>query len=222
MKLQTPVYYVLGIIILFFSSCAPVYIPNTSNTPLLTNKKEVQASIHAGTSGFDPQFAYAVTDHMGIMLNGSFLNSTSDSTDSYHKHKFVEAGAGYYSHFGTRGKFETFAGAGFGKIDALYWLSDSNVSFTRYFIQPSVGITTKVVDAGLSTRIVIVNYNQISTSVPGVFFEPIFTLKAGYDHIKAVGKIGFSFPMNSEKTNFDNQPFILSLGIQANFGKIFR
>ena len=194
----------------------------SSDLPLLTNRKEVQASIHAGTSGFDPQFAYAVTDHIGIMLNGSFLNSTSDSTEDYHKHKFFETGAGYYTHFGTRGKFETFAGAGFGKIDVLYWLSRSDVSFSRYFIQPSVGFTTKVVDAGLSTRIVIVSYNQTSADVPGVFFEPVFTLKAGFDHLKAVGKIGFSFPLNSENINFDNQPFILSLGIQANFGKVFR
>ncbi len=221
MKTTAPFYF-LGIIILFLDSCAPVYIPNTSNTPLLTNRKEVQASIHAGTSGFDPQFAYAVTDHMGIMLNGSFLNSTSDSTEDYHKHRFFEAGAGYYTHFGTRGKFETFAGAGFGKVDALYWLSRSDVSFNRYFIQPSVGFTTKIVDAGLSTRIVIVSYNQISEDVTGVFFEPIFTLKAGFDHIKAIGKVGFSLPMNSENINFDNQPFIFSLGIQANFGKVFR
>ena len=214
------------LIVCILNSCAPVYVPNTVNAPLLTNRGEFQASLHAGTSGFDPQLAYAVSDHVGLMLNGSFMNSTSDSTDNYHKHRFMEAGAGYYSHFGSSGKFETFMGFGSGQVNALYgnhlWTSFSDVKYKRFFIQPSAGFTTKVLDIGISSRIVVVGFIQGSDKSSGLFFEPLITLKAGYDHIKAVGKLGLSLPFNEEDISFNYQPLIFSLGIQANFGKIFK
>jgi phosphoserine phosphatase len=80
MKVLGSIYQVLFLILALLNSCATAYIPNTVNTPLLTNRKEFQAAIYAGTSGFDPQLTYAVSDHIGIMLNGSFANVTSDST----------------------------------------------------------------------------------------------------------------------------------------------
>lgn len=207
-------------------SCAPVYVPNTVNVPLFTNRNEIQASLHAGTSGFDPQIAYAVTDHLGLMVNASFMNNTSDSTDNFHKHRFFEGGAGYYTHFATRGKFETFLGFGSGRVSSLYsnniWTSSSDARFNRIFIQPSLGFTTKVVDLGLSSRLVLVGFNQDSERNSGFFIEPALTLKAGYDHIKAVGQLGFSLPVNEDEIPFNYQPLIISLGIQANFGKIFK
>jgi hypothetical protein len=186
----------------------------------------VQVALHAGTSGFDPQFAYAITNHLGVMLNGSFMNSTSDSTNNYHKHGFGELGLGYYKPIGQRGKFETFGGVGTGKIQAEYnnslWISRSNVNITRYFIQPTIGITTKILDAGFSIRISFVNLHNESVSSAAVFAEPAITAKLGYDHLKAVAQIGLSIPFNSEKNQINYQPFLFSLGIQGNFGKVFK
>jgi hypothetical protein len=213
-------------VILILNSCAPAYVPNVLNAPMLTNKGEVQAAIHAGTSGFDPQFAYAITNHVGVMLNSSFMNSTSDSSNSYHKHQFVEFGAGYFTNFARRFKFETFGGAGFGKLQAEYdnasWISRSDVKLTRFFIQPTLGITSKVVDFGISTRFVAVNMVQETVNNAGFLLEPAVTLKLGWDHIKAVAQVGVSLPLNEAHIEFNYQPFLISLGLQANFGKIFQ
>lgn len=210
---------------MIINSCAPAYVPNVINAPLLTNKGEVQISLHAGTSGFDPQAAYAITNHLGVMANASFMNSTSDTTDNYHKHGFMELGAGYFTNFGGRFKFETFAGYGAGKIEAYYeneqWDSFAKTDVSRYFIQPSLGITSKVVDFGISARFALVNMKQDIVSETALMIEPAATLKVGWDHIKAVAKVGFSAPVDKSIT-FNYQPLMISLGLQGNFGKVFQ
>jgi hypothetical protein len=215
-----------AIAVMILNSCAPAYVPSVVNAPLLTNQGEVQVAIHTGTAGVDPQFAWALSNHVGVMLNGSFANNTSDTTNNFHKHKFVEIGSGYYTNFGTRGKFETFGGVGFGSIQAEYdnnlWVSRSDVEYTRFFIQPTVGFTTKVFDGGFSSRFVLVNLHQESGSNTGCFMEPALTGKFGYDHIKAVMQLGLSIPLNSNNVSFDYFPVLFSVGIQGNFGKVFK
>ena len=215
--------------LLIINSCAPAYIPNVVNAPMLTNKGELQASVHFGASGFNPQFAYAITDHLGMMVNASFIDVTSDSSstsDFYHKHTFFEFGPGYYTNFGSRFKFGTYGGVGFGKINAEYdndlWTSRSDVKCTRLFLQPTIGMTSKVFDLGLSTRFVVVSFNQDSEKNTGIMFEPAVTAKLGWDHIKAVGQIGLSYPLNPDNIHFVYQVGLVSLGLQANFGKMFK
>lgn len=225
MKTRNLFFLFLFSLVIIINSCAPAYVPNVVNAPLLTNKGEVQVSLHAGTSGFDPQAAYAITNHLGIMANASFMNSTSDTTNNYHKHGFIEMGAGYFTNFGGRFKFETFAGYGAGKIEAYYenehWDSYSQADVSRYFIQPSLGITSKVIDFGISARLAFVNLKQGDLSEGALMVEPAATLKFGWDHIKAVAKVGLSVPADKSIT-FNYQPFMISLGLQGNFGKVFQ
>ncbi len=225
-KTTKSVYQGLIIFLVLLNSCATAYVPNTVNAPLLTNRKELQAAVYTGTSGIDPQVTYAVSDHIGIMLNGSFADVTSDSSASFHKHRFAEIGSGYYTHFGTRGKFETFIGAGMGDMQGEFenslWTAHADLDYKRFFIQPSVGFTTKAFDAGISTRLVIVNLREESVSSTGVFLQPVLTGKLGYDHIKGVLQIGLFLPFNADHINFNYQPLVLSLGLQANFGKVFK
>ncbi len=229
MKTRPLFFLFYAFVVLILNSCAPAYIPNVINAPMLTNKGEIQASVHLGASGLNPQFAYAVTNHFGIMANASFLDVTSDSTSttkSYHKHTFYEFGPGYYTNFGSRFKFGTYGGVGFGTINAEYdnniWTSRTDVKCTRFFLQPTVGMTSKIADLGISTRFVVVTFSQDSEKDTGVMFEPALTAKLGWDHIKIVGQAGLSYPFNSDNIHFVYQPFLISLGLQANFGKIFQ
>ncbi|MFH0841908.1 MAG: hypothetical protein V1903_04725 [Bacteroidota bacterium] len=225
MKTRNLSFILFWAVILIFNSCAPAYVPNVLNAPMLTNKHELQVAIHAGTSGFDPQVAYAVTNHFGVMANTSFMDLTSDTTDSYHKHGFIEFAGGYYTNFAKRFKFETFAGAGFGKIEAAYdnetWISYSQADIKRYFIQPTLGITSKVIDFGISARISLVNLEQQTRTISGLMLEPAVTLKLGWDHLKVVAQVGVSAPFDKD-VDFNYQPFLVSLGIQGNFGKVFQ
>lgn len=229
MKTKSVIIFLYLSVLLIISSCAPAYIPNVVNAPMLTNKGEFQASVHFGASGFNPQVAYAITNHFGIMANASFIDMTSDTSSTsefYYKNSFFEAGPGYYTNFGSRFKFGLYGGAGFGKINGDYeneiWTSRADVQLNRFFIQPTVGMTSKIFDIGLSSRLVVVTFNQDSDKNTGIMIEPALTAKLGWDHIKAVGQIGLSYPLNSESINFQYQIGLISLGIQANFGKMFQ
>jgi opacity protein-like surface antigen len=206
-----------------FTSCAPAYVPNVINSPMFSNKGEFQASGHGGIAGFDPQISYAITDHLGVMMNGSFADRTTDSTSNFHKHRFIEAGAGYYQKIGTIGRFEAFGGGGFGKLNAFqdvgFWVSSAEVNTVRFFLQPAIGLSTDVFDGSIATRLVALNLKQDTLSNTGVLIEPVFTAKVGYRWVKAVFQFGISLPLNRDHIDFTYQPFLFSIGLQATFGE---
>lgn len=205
------------------NSCAPAYIPNVINTPLLDHKGEFQANLNTGFAGFDPQIAYTVTDHLGLMVNGSFANRTSDSTDNFHKHQFLELGMGYYSKLTDNVLFELYGGFGVGKLKSEYdngfWISLSDVNSRRAFIQPSVGVTTQIFDASLASRFTMVNLFQHDYSNTGYFWEPAITVKLGYEYAKALLQFGFAIPFKEETLDFNYRPFLFSMGLQFTLGK---
>ncbi len=205
-------------IVTFFWSCAPAYTPNMVNTPLLSSKGEFQATIGTGTSGIDPQFAYAITDHVGIMANASFANRSDSS--NFHKHSFAEVGGGYTLLLGDAGRFEVYGGAGMGNVDAMYnediFTGRSNAVFTRIFVQPSIGAVTSAFDGAFTPRLVFVNINHsnstLNTNTFDPFFEPTLTTKFGWKYVKMIIQVGLSFPLTEYK-NYTNQPFMFSIGL---------
>jgi len=141
--------------LILFSSCAHYYYaPNTANVPLLKEKNDMR--INAGFSGGDEfeggdlQFAYAVSPHVGVMVNG--LVGGKSEEDSYGgkqsgKGSYGEIGVGYFTAF-TEKKlfvFEVYGGAGIGETHHEYGTPNvtSKVSATKFFVQPSIGYTAK-------------------------------------------------------------------------------
>ena len=211
---------------ILLDSCAPAYIPNVINTPLMSEQGDFQVNVNSAISGFDPQVAYAATDHLGFMANGSFANRTSDTTDNFHKHHFIEFGSGYFTTIGTSGRFETFGGVGFGKVRAEYdndiWQSRTDVNNLRIYIQPSIGASSEYLDGSISTRFVLVNLYQGADNNTGFFAEPVLTGKVGFPYLKAVFQMGVSIPVNATSLDFNYQPFLFSVGLQANIGEFFK
>ncbi len=202
--------------------CAPTYVPNVVNTPMLTNKGEFHANLNTGTAGFDPQLSYAITDNIGVMLNGSLENRHRDSTDSHHRHKFVEFGAGYFTKFSGLGRFETYVGYGRGTINAhydfIFWESFSDVKYNRIFVQPAIGISTRWFDGSFALRMAYVDIFQLNHRTDGFFMEPTVTVKLGYDYFKIVSQMGYSFPADNY-VRFDYEPFMFSVGVQVTLGR---
>ena len=92
------------------SSCSPEYIPNMVNTPVFSNKGEFQATVATGTSNFDAQLGYAITDNIAVIANGSYADQTNDTTDEFHKHLIIEGGLGYYRQISSSARIEVFGG----------------------------------------------------------------------------------------------------------------
>jgi hypothetical protein len=213
--------------IYLLNSCVPAYIPNTVNTPLFTGKHELQANIGTGISGWDPQVAFSVTNHIGIMVNSSFANRTNDSTDNYHRHAFVEGGAGYFINPVGILVLEAYGGFGAGKVETYYKnYGTANAYINRIFFQPSVGVTNKVFDASFTPRLVFVNIENVNDDPTKLyhtgyrpFIEPTFTFRVGYKYVKFFTQFGFSIPMDNYTYSYDCQPFMFSMGLHATFGR---
>ncbi|MBU8891362.1 MAG: hypothetical protein KOO66_01175 [Bacteroidales bacterium] len=219
--------YILGLAIVL-TSCSPEYIPNMVNSPMLSNQGEFQATIATGTSNFDAQTALAITDNIGIMVNGSYGNETNDSTDDFHRHSFIEAGIGYYEKIGDKGRYEIYGGYGIGKAEgffenALFGSEITNANYNRFFIQPGIGISTGIFDGSFSPRFVLIQMNPQGSDFRSgnynVFLEPVFTSKVGFKYVKFVAQFGFSVPFGEDQVNFNYQSFIMNIGLNFNIGR---
>ncbi|MFO7722771.1 MAG: hypothetical protein R6V49_06055 [Bacteroidales bacterium] len=206
-----------AILLMLIFSCAPAYVPNVVTTPMLGQQGEVVATFNTGISGFDPQFAYAITDEIGVIANGSFRDYTSDSTNNYHRHLFGEVGAGYFTKLGNAGRFEVYGGGGGGLLQAEFdnqiFVSFADVRYYRGFIQPSIGLVTDVAELSFSSRFVFLTLQQDGVRRASPFIEPAITAKLGYKYVKGTMQLGLSLPMK-EQLDFFYQPFIFSMGLQ--------
>lgn len=216
------------VIMILFSSCNVLYIPSSHNSPMLSNKNEFQVSALVGT-GINLQTAYAVTDHVGIMLNGYFYSSEKElkiEGNSTKKMKELwvsyEFGAGYYTKVFDVFTFEIFAGGGTGQVPADFRYVDYNYDGTQtstmstLFIQPALGFRSKLIDlSGVSRFSAIAMNNQMR-----YFFEPGLVAKLGYKNLRLMGNFGISIHMNNlEDATWDYLPFNVGLGLQYNIGR---
>ncbi len=230
-KISVVLIFLFTLSAFFFNSCAPAYTPNVINAPLLNNKKEFQADLAGGISGTDVQLAYAAGKHIGIMVNGSYRDNTSDTTTNYHKHTFIEAGIGYYTTFSKDGHFEVFGGYGYGNADVrassiFNTMVITKATYHRFFVQPDIGFSSEFFDIAFSPRIVVVNMQPEElefTTITSAFIEPTGTIRFGYKFLYLTSQAGLSLPITkiSSETWFEYQPFIFSLGIKIKIGKIY-
>lgn len=206
---------------IYFNSCAPLYVPNSVNTPMLNEKGDFNAAASYGLAGLDLHTAYALNDKIGIMVNGSYMNETSDSTDNFHKHIFVEAGAGYYKTFGKFIQFETYGGYGIGRINSYQtsggFSSFANTYVNRLFLQPSIGFKSDYFQLAFAPRTVCAFVSQENINKTGIFIEPTLLLKVGSPTIKFITQFGLSYMLNDYSTSFNYEPFIFSFGLQYSF-----
>ena len=172
--------YATFFLITAFSCTPPLYIPNTTNVPTLKEKGDLDLSYSLGTNGNDLQGSYAINDNVGVMLNGSYGSSKSDSNNNFTKHQFLELGGGYTFILNkdktdeTKTIFSAFGGFGVGSASGEYSFSflTSNVytnnvfgNYSRAFIQPSIGISSLNVDFFFTFRTSYVNFSDIKNEL---------------------------------------------------------
>ncbi len=225
LSLKRLTYYVLFLGTLL-SGCTPSYVPSRVSTPMLKNKGQIHASIGQGTSGFTPQVAYAVGDNIGVMLNGSFLNRSVDKeiSDSVvtdvSKHNYVELGLGYFTKLGTRGLFDIYGGVSRGNMhytdtdEGLFseeWSTETlDIVNSRFFLQPSIGLTSKNFDFNLANRITLNHFGASANRRSNVYIEPTVTMKYGIEKVKFLSQVGISKAIRES----DYFPVIFNVGAQ--------
>lgn len=187
-------------IALLVSSCSSIYIPNVPNTPMLSSKGELSASGHTsikGNASFNS--GYAVSDHFGVLLNGSIMNNSRAKKDF--QHNLLEAGAGYFTTFGPENNriLEIYTGLGGGSSDRNYKetspegllsVDRQEFSFRKYFLQVNYSSKSKKslklfgrdfpLNYGTAVRTSYVNMSKFIRNDIGqltednIFIEPVF------------------------------------------------
>lgn len=111
----------LFLVPLLLASCSSIYMPNVPNTPMLTERGELNAAGHVTLKGnVSVNSAYAASDHFALLLNGSVMNNNKPKKDF--QHNLIETGAGYFTTFGPDKNriFEIYAGLGKGNSERVY------------------------------------------------------------------------------------------------------
>lgn len=221
---------------LFITSCKLMYFPTTHNTPMLTQKGELQISgLMDGMLNFDLQSACAVSNNLGVMLNGSYKSFWLMNSEDYNfvgkPHTYAEAGIGYYKPLVNGGKFEIYGGGGIGSVsgnvpnEVAGGLEIKSGTLTKFFIQPAVGATFKrrfifesMVEYDFALRIAAVNLLNETK----LFAEPGLVMKVGGKSVRLINTIGYSLKLFGRNTSkWEQNPLFIGLGIQVSIGRKF-
>jgi hypothetical protein len=114
----------------FVIGCATVYVPNARNATLFDKKGEYKATAFVWQT-VDMQLAYAVSNHIGLMANGS-----TNLGNNLPRYRFGELGIGYF----TKVKdyhIEFFGGYGLGSATGNGIDKFAQGDYYRFFLQSS-------------------------------------------------------------------------------------
>ena len=111
-------FFVFVLVVVLFSSCSSIYMPNVPATPMFQNKGEVHAAAHVNVKGnLSASLGAAVGNHIAIIANGSYIGQGEHtSRNELFKQQLVEGGIGYFTRVGKykRQVLEVYAGYGVG------------------------------------------------------------------------------------------------------------
>ncbi len=222
------------------SSCSPrFYTPNSQNIPMM--REQGQTVVTGGGSGSraELQAAYGLTDHIAVQANGGlFFPKNIENGDGGSGH-FVEGGIGYYKPVYQSFSFETYALLGGGRVEN-HLLSTTgsdpgtngklDATIMRYGLQPSFSYVTKYFTVGLSTRIAMLNYSDISGNLVyasenqqqylqdnnnNFLFEPALTMRGGSEKLKL--QIQFIRSYNFSNPKFKQDFNAATIGLNYRF-----
>ena len=224
----------------FFCSCSHYYyVANVQNVPLFREKNELRLSGFYGggdeTTSGEAQVAYSITDHIGIMADFMAAKGGNVSSQNYGKGEYFEGAIGYFRPAGDNGVFEIYGGLGgsnqhheyASEYDNVYYGS-SHLSFLKFFIQPSFGLTFNMFDIAFSTRFCSMSYDIRDNSIYGNEYEysdlyavankihfnlePALTFRAGWKNVKVQVQAEYAGLLNNQRS-YIGEDWHLSIGL---------
>ncbi len=204
----------------FFQSCAPAYLPNVISNPDLQQNGEITIGGYYGSPGIDFNSAFAISNHVGILLGGSFDTSSGKVS---HSHGFFEVGAGYFNNKSWNLSWSIYGGIGTGDYSTTTLINDpylggkyqTQYEVVRYFFQPSAIYHFHIGEIGLACRMDALHVNGTQDFGPNhridhtfPMIEPALNLKLGKRNWRIVFQYGISL-------HFSNEDFLYLPGIAA-------
>jgi hypothetical protein len=238
-----------------------LYFPDRANTPMLSKPLEGKLVLAAkpqssysdsahgsgGQASFAMDAAFAPVNHFGLIGSYRTVNNrridedvSSIFADAYggvfNGHRW-ELGAGYFNTFGSKGRFEAYAGFGQGTLRRRGYRTperDFDTRYQRYFLQGAIGMGNDIFTFGGGLRFAAQRYSDFkSYNNPTLrydildgatdveketfgFMEPFVNAEVGWKIIRFTGQVGTSAQTNGVKIA-GNTPFYISLGACFHF-----
>ncbi|MGB7220607.1 MAG: hypothetical protein WBD07_17545 [Vicinamibacterales bacterium] len=225
-----------GGLMLVLAGCSPVYyVPNAHNVPMLQGKGDGTFGVHAASFGGEVQGAFAIAEHIGVMVNVAAMKQQDDGDGDGGSGGLFEVGVGYHRNLGSKLVWENYLLLGGGNVENHFpstvaqfpgTTGKLEAKFTRYGVQPSIAQHSRFFDSAFSVRLLGLQYRDVSGNLTyaGVdqvaylnslgsqfLIEPAFTFKAGWDPIKLQLQLGFS--QNMTTGSFRQREAWMALGL---------
>lgn len=237
-----------------FASCNHhYYVPTSINAPMLTEKNEFMGQLGVGfteTSDFVHfQGAYGITNEVGVMVNGLTTGGNTrygivNPTEDYGFGHQFELGVGYHKPFGDVFGAEIYAGYGTAYQKHGYIRDNEPDAFSEirnraYFIQPSIGLRTNVVDFIFTLRFNTVDFHSVDTSAAALpenesralrsmstnniqnYFQPGITLRLGYKYLKFQTQLSL-MGLSNDQRDFPVNNLNFNIGLTFHFAPRFK
>ncbi len=222
------------------------YIPNAQNVPLFREKNEFQGTLMVGggndISTAEVQAAYSITDNLALMTNFMSAKGGEKSNDEWGKGSYIDGAIGYYKPFNEVLVAEVYAGLGTCTQHHVYSTDNykngtADLSFMKYFLQPSIGATFKAFDIAVSTRLSRLSFYDIENNITmdnqalyyvdtiaqnktSYLFEPALTIRGGWKYVKL--QLQFSSSKNLTHPNLRFEDSNVSLGLHFTIAKRYK
>jgi hypothetical protein len=227
------------------------YIANIQNVPLLREKNDSRLS---GAFAFgdeskciEVQGAYALTDKVGLLADFMSAWGGDVSDKDYGKGIYFDGALGYFKPVKKSGVFEIYGGLGGSsqhhEYSGLHYDSgsggfynaydgNSDLSFLKFFVQPSFGLKFSIFEVAVSTRFSGLSYFSVNNHVYGnsylsddltsisekghFFLEPAATLRMGWENINIQVQGLYSGYLNRHESDIAEEAH-LSVGLYIVF-----
>lgn len=237
-------YSILPFGLVLLSACSSLYMPNVPNTPMLSAANELHAAGHIslkGNTSFNS--AYAVSDHFGVLLNGSFMNNERKKKEF--SHHLLESGIGYFETFGPEKNriLEIYGGLGKGRSERLYKEQSSTgifieerqeISYNKTFLQVNFSSRRKrdlnlfggrfPLNYGTVLRISHIKMNNLKINdltqqkEDNIFLEPVFFTRLALSKtVQLQYTSGSNFGLKNRKFLTAGSS-VMSIGLVVNVG----
>ncbi len=247
----------LILLALSLSSCTHYYyMPAVKNVPLFKEKNEYRLSGALATSqeidAKEIQAAYSISNRFAIMTN--YMNASGGNLNSndWGKGQYLEGAFGYYNNYKKNKVFQVFAGMGIGNQQhkyqessysfmgrgAIYYdIGSSDLSFRKYFIQPSIGYTNKIVDIAFTSGLGMLSFYNINNNIQSdrqpyldldaiaknrnrFQLENALTLRLGWNYVKVQFQLQTSHQLAKPSLKFEQGA--ASMGLSFAFADRFK
>jgi hypothetical protein len=227
------------------------YSPNMMTVPLFKDPVEFSGIVSGSFGTVNPSFEMqaAISFPAHIAIGANFMtggkNNSGTTYDDRSDYNYFEGFGGFYSSFADIGIFEVYAGYGGGNQNHIFayndwdwggggWVQDgsADLSFSRFFIQPDIGVRTKIIEGAFSFRLSRLYFEEIdfantvyrlselqSLQADEIswLIEPGITFRVGHDPVKF--QIQGVFSANPSNPDLPFEHFRFNMGINFKFGK---